>query len=171
MKIEVQYHFPEQGTVSLKDGPIPTLMVSRFGAEDPHKGERLLSTAFLKIDEQGNPAFQGAIVTVPAVYYLPSTIQFLPEDLVTYYGELSKRNLEGHILAALQTDFPELFNISILPDGGTPGLFVGIKSIPDKKVPLATVSAGIARYLNILMAVIATEKGVVLIDEIENGLY
>jgi len=106
----------------------------------------------------------------PTSIFFPTTAQFLPDDMVTLYAEISKQNLEDYLLNIVQKDFDQILNISPLPDGGPLALFVRIPSVP-KKIPLASVSAGAARYLNILMALIVTEKGVVLIDEIENGLY
>ncbi len=170
LEIEVQYVWPESAAAFL-GGPIPHLMVTRFESEERKRSKKAAMIALLKINEQGRPVVEGPTIRIPPVYILPSTNQFLPEEMVIQYGELSKRNMEVYVTEILRKDFPKLSNIQILPDGSGSGLFVKMESIPKKKIPLASVSAGAARYLNMLMSVLLMEKGIVLVDEIENGIY
>lgn len=168
--VEISYVWFDLATVG-SGGPIPRLVMERFYGDNPDWDERTKLVTSLRINEQGHSTIEGPPLPMPPVYVLPSTVQFLPDDLVRQYGDLSKQNLEDHVVETLRKDFPELSNIQILPDAGTSGLFVKIESIPNKKMPLASVSAGAARYLNLVMGVISTHTGIVLVDEIENGIY
>lgn len=68
-------------------------------------------------------------------------------------------------------------------DATVPSLFATIKDQPSalnisgkehinkRSLPLTIISAGAVRYLNILLAIAATKDGIVIIDEIENGIY
>ena len=53
---------------------------------------------------------------------------------------------------------------------GQNAIFTSVKSV-EEKIPIGVLSAGVSKYLNILLAVADTPKGVVLVDEIENGFY
>ncbi len=129
------------------------------------------TTALLKIDEHGNPVFEGAREPSFAIYILTSTYSFSEHDMINYFSTLSRLNRERDVIEAMQTDFPDISNISILTDAGVSGFFVTSKSLESKKIPLTLVSSGAARYLNMLIAISLFQDGVVLIDEIENGLY
>ena len=100
----------------------------------------------------------------------PSHTRF-PQDMVEQFSAITKQNLESCIIEAMKEDFPQISNISILKDGDEPALFATTKAPETVKIPLTVVSSGASRYLGMLLAVTATKNGVVLIDEIENGLY
>jgi predicted ATPase len=165
LKVEVFFASPESETFLAVGQSIPKLVFVR------REDENLETRSSLEIDAQGNAVFRGSALTLPPTYILSSTSQFSPSDMVSGFSDLSKQNLENVVVDAMKKDFPEISGISILTDGDVPGLFVTTKSVPNTKIPLALVSSGAARYLNILVAIAVTEKGIVLIDEIENGLY
>lgn len=165
-KVRVYYEMPVSEPAFSPVASIPRLVFERT---EPN-GSTITKTQ-IKIDEQGNPIFEGLFDQSPAVYILPSTAQFYAQEMVDYFSALSRQNLEGYVIEAMQKDFPQISNISILTDGNVPGLFVTTKSAAKTKIPLAVVSSGAAWYLNILLAIANTTNGVVLIDEIENGIY
>ena len=162
----VKLYYPQttiSPALSVADA-IPPLEMPRSGPNDKS------ITAQLRIDDKGNPVWDGSLEWHPAVYLL-STTQFLPNDMVEMFGRVSKQNLKDDFLEAIKADFKEILDIEILPDGSDYALFATIKAPEKTKIPLAVVSAGAARYVNTLLAVILHNKGIVLVDEIENGLY
>jgi AAA15 family ATPase/GTPase len=163
--VTVSYLQPETAPAFSIAAAIPPLVFTRHGPNE----EAVKS--LLKIDERGNPVWEGAIEQLPSVYVIPSTAQFIPQDMVEQFSEITKQNQEDCIIEAMKEDFPQILNISILKDGDEPALFATTNAPTSVKIPLAVVSSGAARYLNMLLAVTATKNGVVLIDEIENGLY
>lgn len=165
LKVEIFFEFPDYQEARAVTRPIPELVFIRY--ED----EPLKTRSSLQIDFQGNAVIKGSVATLPPTYLIPSTLQFNSLDMANLFSDLSKRNMEDLVIDAMKTDFPDIKNISILTDGDVSGLFVTTKSVPNTKIPLAIVSSGAARYLNMLLAVAASPKGVVLIDEIENGIY
>jgi len=163
----VRLYYPQttiSPALSVADA-IPPLECTRFGPNDKS------ITAQLRIDDKGNPVWDGSLEWHPAVYLLPSTTQFLPNDMVEMFGRVSKQNLKDDFLEAIKADFEEILDIEILPDGSDYALFATIRAPEKTKIPLAVVSAGAARYVNTLLAVILHDNGLVLVDEIENGIY
>ena len=86
------------------------------------------------------------------------------------FSEISKKNAEDTILLPVKKLFDDIDNISIQPHGGGNVLFVSQKHIA-RKLPLGSLSGGLSKFLSILLAIATRPKGVVLIDEIENGFY
>lgn len=166
-KISVSVYFerPEHEMAFSWVASIPDLVFSR--RESPEYGSR----AELRIDDQGNAVYRGSNEPLPQVYILSSTTQFHSADIVKLFSDLSRQGRESTVIEAMKADFPEIDDITVLLDGEVPGLFVATKNMPNAKIPLALVSAGAARYLNLFLAIAMTQKGIVLVDEIENGLH
>ena len=89
---------------------------------------------------------------------------------VERFSNLSTKNQEKTVIDAIRTLFPQVEDLSIQVKGNSPALFVKVSGI-DHKMPLGLVSAGINKFLSILLSITANPSGVVLIDEVENGLY
>ena len=69
--------------------------------------------------------------------------------------------------------FPYIQNLSTetpLPPPNPPTIYADLKNLP-QKLPVSLVSGGMNRLLSFILAVITYEKGVVLIDEVENGIF
>ncbi len=86
------------------------------------------------------------------------------------YSDLSTKNQEKTVIEALQGLFPQVEDLSIQVKGNSPTLFAKVKGV-DRKMPIGLLSAGIHKFLAILLAIASAPHGVVLIDEVENGLY
>ncbi|MGA3114537.1 MAG: AAA family ATPase [Syntrophobacteraceae bacterium] len=143
---------------------IPPLLFKRF-----RKGKT--TTTKLSIDTKtAQPVFDGRIDPLPICYILPSTQQFYWLDMANLYSDLSKNKLELPAINAIRQDFPQLAEVLILLDSTTPVLFAEVTNLKNR-IPLTVVSSGITRYLNILLAISRYKNGVVLVDEIENGIY
>lgn len=88
-------------------------------------------------------------------------------------GRFSELDLQGRsrvVVDALRKEFPYLLGISIQVVSGVPTLHASV-SFSDMKIPLGLLSGGINKLTGILLAVALKPHGVVLIDEIENGLH
>lgn len=86
------------------------------------------------------------------------------------YSNLSTKNQDKTVIDTLQGLFPQVEDLSIQVKGNAPTLFAKVKGV-DHKMPLGLLSAGIHKFLAILLAITSTPDGTVLIDEVENGLY
>ena len=170
-RVKIRYERPESEPAFSAFGSIPSLIFDRLRHDDKDGKYHHYSRTSLRIDEKGNPVVEGRTNIVPPIYFLTSTTQFFAESIVDNFSNLSRQNVEKYIIDAMEREFPDIENISVLKDVTEPVLWVTTKSVPDRKIPLSIVSAGAARYLNILLAIVSTSEGVVLVDEIENGIY
>jgi len=169
-KYEVEIYYDKSqpvhmGTLLTGGGPIAPLIFNRIGKLGK------LETVKLEIDEKGAIKFEGNMEALPNFYAFASTQQYYTTDIINYFSELSQKGEVDIIVKAFQKEFPQIDDISILLDATMPSLFATLKHIKDIKVPLTIVSAGAAKYLNILLAVAFVKNGIVMIDEIENGIY
>lgn len=85
------------------------------------------------------------------------------------FSNLEKKNRQDEIINILQLLEPRLKRLAVLIEGGFPIIAgdIGIGEL----IPIAYMGEGISRLLSIILAIATTENGVVLIDEIENGLH
>jgi hypothetical protein len=100
--------------------------------------------------------------------FLPASLAG-EEDDVNAYGELESAKRQEEILPALRLLEPRLQRLSLIPFAGAPVLHgdVGLSRL----VPLPLMGEGLRRLLSLLLAIATHKGGVVLIDEIENGLH
>jgi hypothetical protein len=92
-------------------------------------------------------------------------------EVARLFSALDKRNKAHPIVASLKLQFPEIESISMQSDPGVGALlYTQLRGMPEQ-LPLPFVSAGINRLLAMLIEIETYPKGVVLIDEIENGIY
>ncbi len=110
----------------------------------------------------GGPALPGAFF---ASFVIPNA-----EENANRFSALSKINKERLFIESLQKEFPWIANISLEIEAGTPQLFATISGV-EAKVPVANVSGGVNKLISILLAIANMPKGIILVDEIENGFY
>ena len=115
----------------------------------------------LKVDQDKAPLpFEAAIVQSRT-----GTIQ---EDAVLL-GALRKRKQDHLLLNALQVIEPKLQSIENNFASGAPMMWgdIGLSEL----IPLSVMGEGMTRIARLVLAISAAPDGVVLVDEIENGLH
>lgn len=159
------------------------------------EAERLLAESFrrdladsnhlrliMKYDEAGRPGqYSIGIVTETGLAavsakipwklpcaYLHSGVPSAEQDL-SRFGELESAKRQTDILPALQIVEPRLQRLSLVPLSGEPILH-GDVGLP-RLVPIPLLGDGVKRVLSIVLAMASASGGVVLIDEVENGLH
>ncbi|MEK5055858.1 AAA family ATPase [Niallia sp. FSL K6-0212] len=102
--------------------------------------------------------------------FLASKSHSNPHENAVIYGELDIKGQTGIIIKCLQIIEPRLIDISTvaLPNGTTM-LYANIGL--GKKVPISYMGDGISRLLSIILRIVSMPNGVLLIDEIENGIH
>jgi hypothetical protein len=88
---------------------------------------------------------------------------------VEFFGKLELDKRQEEILPSLRILEPRLERLSVIPLAGKPILHgdIGLSHL----VPVPFMGEGVRRLLSIILAVANAPGGVVLIDEIENGLH
>jgi predicted ATPase len=86
------------------------------------------------------------------------------------FSQLSTERREGFFVDIFKAQYPFIEALSIEVAGGAPVIHASISG-EARKQPLNAVSGGINRIVAIMLALAAERKSVVLVDEIEDGLY
>ncbi len=85
------------------------------------------------------------------------------------YSFLVRIKQEGDVLNTLRMIEPRIQRIEVLSESGGPSVYADIGL--DSLVPLAACGEGFVRLFSIAVEVTASRRGVLLIDEIDNGLH
>ena len=107
--------------------------------------------------------------------YVPFDSAILPpgsgdvRDDAVRLGQLRKQKLEAGFLDALRVIEPRLQRAEDNASSGVPMIHVDVGL--SELVPLPVMGAGMTHLARIVLAVASVGEGVVLVDEIENGLH
>ena len=100
--------------------------------------------------------------------FLSSRIVNTQEDAIRL-GQLRKRKQGNLVLEALRIVEPRLQSVEDNSASGIPVIWGDI-GLPEL-VPLSVMGEGMARIARVILAISASPEGIVLVDEIENGLH
>jgi AAA15 family ATPase/GTPase len=112
---------------------------------------------------------QGPELGVSTDFY-PSTWQLIAQQIAGWYSQLNIDNNAADIVAVIRKHFHQIVNISTESPFGVASLYATIEH-KAKKIPLSLVSSGINKFIALLLAIRTFKDGVILIDEIENGVW
>jgi predicted ATPase len=90
--------------------------------------------------------------------------------IANLFSELSIREQHEEVVEAVRKLFPFVVSLSVEIQGGSNAIFASIRGLPEK-LYVGSVSAGIGKFLAILLVVASQSGGAVAVDELENGLY
>jgi len=86
------------------------------------------------------------------------------------FSELSKANKQETFIRIFSNEYDWIENLNVEVHAGAPIIFASIRG-SKRKLPLPNISSGINRITGIMLAIASRKKSVVLVDEIENGIY
>jgi hypothetical protein len=112
----------------------------------------------------------------PPIHHLgPATFIFGPvshssePDNVMWFSQLKEKNGASDLINFFSREFPFIDGLEILAPSGANGIYAILKDGMRRR--LSVVSSGIYKIMSALLACEAVSKGIILIDEIENGIY
>ena len=114
-------------------------------------------------------SFGGIVESFPAILLSPVSREG-PEHNGQRFSSLSKKGQHQAVVSVIRNQFPFIEDLSVEYHGGTAMVHAKLRSVSER-VPLPLVSDGINKMLSILLAAQHFSHGIVLIDEMENGLY
>ncbi len=85
-------------------------------------------------------------------------------------SELSRKGKMHDFINVVKSEYDWIDDLSIEVDAGAPTIYAVVRGNPEK-IPLANVSGGINRMVSIMLGIASRSNSVVLVDEIENGIY
>jgi AAA15 family ATPase/GTPase len=124
----------------------------------------------IKIGGPRGLEMEAIIDTVPCALFAPGWGLATPQEHAQRFSDLSQINQEGSIIDAVKEEFPIIKTLSIELSGGVGIIHASVDHLPGK-VPVGVISNGVMKFVYLLLAITAYRKGVVLVDEIEDGFY
>jgi hypothetical protein len=125
----------------------------------------------------GSPSFTGTTLTfppeqehLPDYFYFSSTQIGSAGENAGRFSELSKARRQREFVDLFVKEYPWIEDLSIEVVAGQPVIHATLRDLKEK-IPLNSISSGINRLLSILLVMASHPGSVVLVDEIENGLY
>ncbi len=91
-------------------------------------------------------------------------------EVARRFSRLSRNFQSAEFIEKFRELFGKVEGISLELNAGTPMLFAEVEGLP-QSIPLTLASGGMSRTAGILLAIAEQEDGIVIIDEIENGIY
>lgn len=96
----------------------------------------------------------------------------LTEDIAaTQWDMVALTDLEDAVIDALRIISPEIERISFIGEHGRNRVPVAKLTNHPKPVPLRSLGDGVNRMLGIALSLVAARGGVLLLDEVENGIH
>ncbi|MEH2546364.1 ABC-type transport system involved in cytochrome c biogenesis ATPase subunit [Bradyrhizobium sp. AZCC 2262] len=169
---------PEARSVFINRGPAQTLIPLSDSSSPGSSG----SYNFVWKDHtgqeyDGSPMFKGTQLSfpperehLPDFFFFSSTSIGGAAENAARFSELSKARQHRRFVELFVKEYPWIEDLSIEVLAGQPVIHATLKDMQEK-VPLNSISSGINRILSILLVMASHSRSVVLVDEIENGLY
>jgi AAA15 family ATPase/GTPase len=124
-----------------------------------------------KLTRQGKLETGNVVRKTQASFYSSAFIASVgPLEPAHQFSEFSKKKKAQPIIDEFKKLFPDLDNLSVEIQSGIEMLFCDVPWVPSK-LPVALISGGAQKMVSILLGIATQTKGVILIDELENGVY
>jgi hypothetical protein len=145
--------------------PVLPLAFKRFN----FRGEE--SIFYANLNSQGQLNLDGAPELGPRIEFFTSAWQANGQQIASWYSTLSIANKEAEITRAVRKQFPQIEDLTVQnPTNFISSIYATLPHL-SHKLPVSLVSSGINKFISLLIGISATAGGVLLIDEIENGIY
>lgn len=103
--------------------------------------------------------------------FYSSTWQNNPQQTAQWFSQLSVQKRESEVIREVVKEFGSLVkDLTVLAPTAFSVVYAEVPALKEK-VPLSLISSGINKFVTILSAILTRGQGVLLIDEIENGIY
>ncbi len=98
-----------------------------------------------------------------------SRVKISPTSNAERFSRFEAKNQQSQIVEMLKIIEPRLRRLAVLVTGGVPMVYgdVGV----DYLIPISLMGEGIERLLSIILSIMNAPGGIILIDEIENGIH
>lgn len=123
----------------------------------------------MKVGEQGITLEPPKVSSPFQGVFLPSRRRILWSEVATRYGQLELTRTNFDLVSALRIIEPRLLDITTILGASGPMLYGDIGL--ERKLPLADMGDGLVSLMDKLLAIATVPHGIVLFDEIENGLH
>lgn len=129
------------------------------------------SEAYATVNAQGLPQLQALPELGPITGFFSHSQIPNAQEAARFFSQLSVGGQEEAIVETLRKIFPfiqGLTVLSLLP--GQESIYVSQRNSPIK-IPATMISAGVNKFLSLIIGISSHRQGISLIDEIDNGFY
>ncbi len=103
-------------------------------------------------------------------FFFPANHSYSAIETAGRFSSLSRISAESDVVDLFKEHFPRIESLSVEVLAASAMLYAKVADIPEK-MPLNLMGSGMSKLASILFAIPEHKKSVVLIDELENGLY
>lgn len=145
-----------------------------------HESEGRLTTKGRLVESQVNPLVRTAgletsivsgklLQNRPLAVFLSARRPGVSNEDVTRYSQLEINGQQDGVLQILQLVEPNLKRLAVVSAGQTPAIYADVKL--GRLIPMQLMGDGMARILSLSLSIASSPGGMVMVDEIENGLH
>ncbi len=124
---------------------------------------------FLILDARGSGVFPAPPSPTRLAYFLPSYFRIPTDQDSERFSRLSVVGKQDTLLASLRILEPRLKSLSIAFASGTPAIHGDVGA--GRLLPLAVMGEGLVRLTSLVLGIATSQHGIVLVDEVENGVH
>jgi hypothetical protein len=106
---------------------------------------------------------------LPEFFMFPAAYMPSASENAARFSELSFDGKEEEFIGLFRREYPWIKDLSIQVVAGQPVLHASLEG--NRKIPVNEISSGINRMVGILLAIASRPRSVVIVDEVENGVY
>ncbi|NDJ76949.1 MAG: AAA family ATPase [Chloroflexi bacterium] len=123
--------------------------------------------------EEDQIIFEGLGQAMIEAIFLPARMRTNPKVMAARLSHIEQRLEEHYLVSSMQVVEPRIHDIRTSSFGEVPVFQcrVTISGLEDRRVPLNTMGSGLFRFFELLLALSTSSGGLLLVDEIENGLH
>lgn len=103
-------------------------------------------------------------------HFIPARTNISEEETARCLSALRVENKSSVFERVIRAEFDFLSDLSTEDVYGTSAIWAQVKGVP-QKIPIAAISGGINHIIGMLVRAASQEKSILLIDEIENGVF
>jgi predicted ATPase len=150
----------EDSTAPLQIVPARFIWTDSEGKKHPVSPR--VSTQGLHFGESGED--------VPDFFYFGSNAAFSSTENAERFSDLSRARRQDDFVKVFSGAYPWVEDLRLEMEAGVTSVYATVMGLKDK-MAVASVSGGINRIMTILLAIASRRRSVVLVDEMESGLY
>ncbi len=143
-------------------------LVLLFHGPSPKEQKSRVSAQIINNQIRFNRDSSVTFIPFPPSIFMATKIRNYAED-AERYSRLEEAGFHTDVIEALAQVEPKLKRFVVSVAAGTPSLRADIGG--QKMIPLSYMGEGVNRLLSIILAIPVCQGGLLLIDEIENGIH
>ena len=169
---------PPPTTVQIEKRQIPTdeeLTTLAVDIEYTSKsGEKIISHHYPDVNNQNRPTIVSK--TAPSKILLPSASFFASKkhiqanEIAGQFSNLAQEDRENEAVEFLKIIEPRLQGLKIIKEGAISSVHGKLEDLP-QTIPINLMGEGMEKLLSLLVAIAHTPNRIILLDEMENGIF